>query len=179
MSDARANASDSVMKQPIDPNAPTDFDFFIGSWSVRHRRLKERLAGSTEWEEFGGSCVARKILGGYGNVDDGIIERPAGAYRAVSLRSFDPKTGTWSIWWLDGRTPAALDVPVVGKFEGGVGTFLANDVFGGQAIMIRFIWTIPSPDQPRWEQAFSPDGGRSWETNWVMDFTREHQPEGS
>ena len=157
----------------MEPNAPADFDFLIGSWRVHHRRLKARLCGSDEWEEFGGTSVARKILGGYGNVDDNIIELPAGTYRAASVRSFDPKTRIWSIWWLDARTPERLDVPVIGKFEAGVGTFFADDTWEGKPIVVRFIWTMPDLDQPRWEQAFSPDGGRTWETNWVMNFTRE------
>lgn len=113
-----------------------------------------------------------KILGGYGNVDDNVVELPAGAYRAATIRSFDPRSGQWSIWWLDARSPGSLDVPVVGSFEDGTGTFLADDALDGRPIVVRFRWTASSPDHPRWEQAFSPDGGRTWETNWVMDFSR-------
>ena len=116
----------------------------------------------------------RKILGGFGNVDDNIVELPAGTYRAATVRSFDPKTGTWSIWWLDSRTPGSLDVPVVGRFANGVGTFLANDTLGQKPIVVRFLWTIPLPDRPRCEQAFSPDDGKTWETNWIMDFSRSN-----
>jgi hypothetical protein len=149
------------------------FDFFMGSWRVSHNRLKARLAGSTEWEQFSGTCIAHKILGGCGNVDDNLVELPAGSYRAATIRAFDPQTQTWSIWWLDGRNPGALDVPVVGRFENGVGTFLANDSFNGRPIVVRFRWSLPAPDQPRWEQAFSPDEGSSWEINWIMDFARQ------
>jgi hypothetical protein len=162
----------SSMNLPLDPNAPADFDFFMGSWRVRHKRLKERLVGATEWEQFNGLCVAHKTLGGFGNIDDNMLELPAGAYRAVTMRAYDPKAKTWSIWWLDARHPGALDVPVVGRFENGVGTFLANDTLNGKPIVVRFLWSLPKPSQPRWEQAFSPDGGKSWETNWVMDFVR-------
>jgi hypothetical protein len=149
-----------------------DFDFFIGSWRVSHRRLTKRLAGCDEWAEFGGTSVARKILGGLGNVDDNVIELPEGAYRAVTLRTFNERKNHWSIWWLDGRDPDRIDVPMVGRFEGGVGTFYADDHFEGRPIRVRFHWTLPAPDQPRWEQAFSADGGTTWESNWVMNFTR-------
>lgn len=161
------------MTIPLDPKAPKDFDFFIGSWKVAHRRLKERLAGCSEWESFAGVCVAQHTLGGFGNFDDNILEIPAGTYRAVTIRSFDPKLGTWSIWWLDGRSPGSLEVPVVGRFANGVGTFLAEDTLNGKPIRVRFSWTRPHPDSPRWEQAFSPDAGATWETNWVMEFTRQ------
>lgn len=157
---------------PSEPGCPDDFDFFIGEWQVQHRRLTSRLTGCQEWQHFSGRNVAHKLLGGFGNIDDNLLHLPDGSYRAATLRAFDPARKTWSIWWLDGRHPGQLDVPVVGGFEAGVGTFLAEDVLDGRPILVRFLWTVPAPDQPRWEQAFSPDGGRSWETNWVMDFTR-------
>ena len=160
------------MSIPLDPSAPTDFDFFMGSWKVAHRRLKEHLVGCSEWVSFPGVCVAHKVLGGFGNADDNVLELPSGTYRAVTIRSFNAELGTWSIWWLDGRSPGSLDIPVVGRFANGVGTFLAEDTLNGKPVRVRFLWTRPRPDSPRWEQAFSPDAGATWETNWVMDFTR-------
>lgn len=160
------------MYLPTEPGCPTDFDFFIGEWNVMHTRLKTRLAGASDWETFPGRTTVMKVLGGVGNADDNLLELPDGAYRAVTLRAFDAKTGTWSIWWLDGRTPGAIDVPVVGRFAHGVGVFLAHDTFNGTPIVMRFTWSVPSPDRPRWEQAFSADGGTTWETNWTMEFTR-------
>ncbi|AXK72053.1 DUF1579 domain-containing protein [Lysobacter sp. TY2-98] len=153
-------------------NAPTDFDFVIGDWHVTHRRLKERLANCTEWVEFDGEMSTRAVLGGFGNIEDNLLKFPEGEFRAVALRSYDASKGTWSIWWLDGRFPDRVDVPVVGRFENGVGTFFANDMFGDMPIVIRFIWSKTNADHLRWEQAFSADGGASWETNWTMDFRR-------
>jgi hypothetical protein len=157
---------------PSVPGSPTDFDFFIGNWDVKHQRLKSRLSGSSEWDHFSGRCLAQKIIGGFGNVDDNLLHLPGGDYRAATLRAFNPSTRTWSIWWLDSRKPGALDVPVVGSFTNGVGTFLANDSLDGKPIVVRFVWSLPAPNAPRWEQAFSADGGQTWETNWVMEFTR-------
>ncbi len=154
-------------------SAVHDFDFYMGSWRVHHRRLKERLAGSDEWQEFEGTSVAWPILDGAGNVDDNVLELPAGTYRAISLRSFDPATDQWSIWWLDGRSPRGpLDPPVVGGFSNGIGTFLAEDTFNGQPILVRFLWSNITETTCRWEQAFSPDGGTTWEVNWIMEFIR-------
>lgn len=157
---------------PCDPGSPSDFDFFIGDWDVHHQRLKARLSGCTDWEHFSGLNVAKKILGGFGNIDDNLLHLPSGTYRAVTLRSFDPRSKIWSIWWLDSRSPGALDVPVVGQFVNGVGTFLAHDSLNGKPVVVRFMWSVPQPDCPRWEQAFSADGGITWETNWVMEFKR-------
>lgn len=149
-----------------------DFDFQIGSWQVRHRRLKERLAGCTEWDEFDGTSDMRPILGGDGNIEDNVLHIPGGTYRAIALRSYDPAQDSWAIWWLDARSPHALDVPVIGRFDDGIGRFYADDTLGGRPIRLRFIWSRTDTASPRWEQAMSADGGTSWETNWTMDFTR-------
>ena len=149
-----------------------DFDFLVGSWTVRHRRLKARLANCTEWEDFDGTSTLWPLLGGAGNVDDNILELPGGTYRAATFRSYDPSTGQWAIWWMDGRNPHALDVPMKGSFKDGVGTFFADDNFDGKPITVRFLWSRITANTCRWEQAFSQDGGQSWETNWEMDFRR-------
>jgi hypothetical protein len=156
-----------------------DFDFFFGRWNVQHRKLRDRLAHCTTWDSFGGSTSAQALLGGFGNIDDNLIEMPAalgGAYRAATLRAFDPDSGEWHIWWLDGRMPTGIGVPMQGRFEGeGVGrqgVFYADEDFRGQPIRVRFLWLHTLTDKPRWEQAFSADGGRTWETNWEMDFSR-------
>lgn len=149
-----------------------DFDFQQGKWRVRHRRLKARLASCTDWEEFPGTCEQRLILGGNGNVEDNLLHIPSGSYRAIALRSYDPASGSWAIWWLDGRAPHALDIPVIGRFEDGVGSFYADDVLDGAPVRLRFLWLRTDTPSPRWEQALSADRGASWETNWTMDFDR-------
>jgi hypothetical protein len=148
-----------------------DFDFWIGRWSVHNRRLRERLAGSTEWEEFDASVVARHTLDGLGNEDMFRTEH-AGGFTGMSFRFFDPEAGRWSIYWADSRRAGLLDPPVLGGFDGDVGIFEGDDVFDGRPIRVRFTWSRITTPTPRWEQAFSPDGGETWETNWVMDFTR-------
>jgi hypothetical protein len=150
-----------------------DFDFLVGHWTVHHRRLKERLANSHEWIEFEGTAVTQKIMGGYGTLDDNVLELPGGTYRGVGLRSFEPKSGTWSIWWLDSRTPLGpLDPPVRGAFRDGVGTFSGDDTFNGIPIRVRYTWSKITASSCHWEQGFSTDGGATWETNWIMDFKR-------
>lgn len=149
-----------------------DFDFVIGDWQVQHRQLKSRLTGCEEWLEFEGYSSTQKILGGLGNVEDNVLEKPDGSYRAAALRSFDTDKGCWSIWWLDGRNPRTIDTPVVGGFKEGVGNFYADDVLNGRPIKIRLTWCSRNAERPHWEQAFSADDGETWETNWLMDFSR-------
>jgi len=154
------------------PAIATDFDFEFGEWTVRHRRLKERLVGCEEWEEFTGTSQTRPVLGGSGNIEDNLLHFPSGDYRAIAIRAFDSARKTWAIWWLADTDPHQFDVPVIGRFEGGVGTFLADDTLRGQPVIVRFLWLRTYTQTPRWEQAMSADGGTRWETNWTMDFTR-------
>ena len=112
-------------------------------------------------------------MDGLANMDDNVFDMPGGTYRGVALRSYDPKSGQWAIWWLDGRNPFGdLDPPVKGRFENGVGTFYADDTLRGKPIRVRFIWSHITATSAHWEQAFSPDGGKTWEINWLTDFRR-------
>jgi hypothetical protein len=152
--------------------APGDFDFFLGDWKVRHRRLAQRLVGSNEWEEYEGSTRCQAILGGIANFNDSITRRAGATYRSLGLRAFDAKTKIWTDWSLDGRNPTQVSVDGVGQFANGVGTFFADDTFNGRPVRVRGTFTPVSPGSARWEQAYSPDGGRSWETNYIMLYTR-------
>jgi hypothetical protein len=149
-----------------------DFDFEFGQWRVSHRRLKERLVKCDDWEEFKGISETRAVLGGSGNIEDNLLEFPSGPYRAIAVRAFDVTAQTWAIWWLSANNPHQLDVPVVGTFEDGIGSFFAEDALNGEPILVRFLWLRTNTESPRWEQAMSRDGGRTWETNWTMDFEK-------
>jgi hypothetical protein len=157
---------------PSPPDASRDFDFQIGTWAVKHHRLKERLANCDDWEAFDGTCTMATVLGGHGNVEDNLLHIARGSYLAVALRSFDPATQSWAIWWLDARSPHTLDVPVIGRFADGLGALYADDQLGGSPVRVRFLWLTANSSAPRWEQAMSRDDGATWETNWTMDFTR-------
>jgi hypothetical protein len=165
-------AQPEASAQSVEGAAEHGFDFLVGSWTVEHRRLKHRLAHSTEWETFTGTSKTWGLMDGQGDVDDNVLHAPAGTYRAVTLRSFDKATKSWSIWWLDSRHPHDLDPPVVGTFHGGIGTFLTKDTFNGRPVIVRYIWSDIAPNSAKWQQAFSDDDGKTWETNWIMEFRR-------
>jgi hypothetical protein len=149
-----------------------DFDFLMGRWNVQHRRLRERLKGSTSWEEFAGTSIARPLLGGLGNIDENIMERASGRLEGMTVRLYDPSSRQWSLYWAD-SVSVVLQPPMIGGFAHGRGEFYDQERFEGRAIFCRFIWSDITARSCRWEQAFSADGGTSWETNWIMEFTRQ------
>lgn len=148
-----------------------DFDFLLGRWRVRNRRLVERLAGRDEWDEFESRAAGRPLPAGLGN-EDVFCTEYGGGFVGMSFRFFDPETEQWSIYWADTRRPGRLDPPVVGSFDGDVGIFEGDDVYRGRPIRVRFTWSGVTTPTPRFEQAISADGGETWETSWVMDFAR-------
>jgi hypothetical protein len=146
-----------------------DFDFLIGRWNVHNRRLRERLRGCTEWQEFPATHSARLLLGGLGNEDEFRTDFWPG-FIGMSFRFFNPAAKRWAIYWAD-NLRGTLEPPVFGSFRGDIGVFEGKDSFEGHPILVRFTWSGVTSATPRWEQAFSPDIGTTWETNWVMEFS--------
>jgi len=152
------------------PAGARDFDFLQGEWIIHHRRLRERLVGSTEWIEFETPFVMNAILGGLGNIDQCRKDGDP-FFEGVSLRLFDLSDGLWRIYWIE-TTGAQLLPPVTGSFAGPDGVFQGEDTHLGRPVLVKFHWDRRDPSRPVWQQAFSTDGGQSWETNWFMYFRR-------
>lgn len=153
------------------PDGSRDFDFLHGRWHGAHRRLHRPLSGSHDWYEFEGTLVERPFWDGQGNHEEFEAELPTGLLRGTSLRLYNPTSRQWSIHWSNSAT-GTLDAPMIGEFRDGRGEFYGQDTFEGRIILLRFLWTRNGPSSCRWEQAFSADGGQTWETNWIADFRR-------
>jgi hypothetical protein len=157
---------------PDAPSHASDWRWLVGNWDVDHWRLRERLAGDTRWDAFKGTSAVWLTMGGLGTIDDNVLDLPGGLYRATGIRAFDPAAGKWLIWWLDGRNPTRIDAPVMGTFDGDAGAFTGRDTFRGKPILVRFRWRDIHGPRPNWDQAFSANGGATWEVNWRNAFTR-------
>jgi hypothetical protein len=144
------------------------FDFLHGRWNVANRKLVRRLVASSEWEEFPGTAVCRSHFDGAANVDQ--IDFPTLGFSGMTLRLFDPERQEWSLYWASSRD-GLLQPPVIGRFVNGLGDFYGDDTEDGQPIRVHYLWSEITPQSARWQQAFSLND-ESWETNWIMDFTR-------
>jgi hypothetical protein len=149
-----------------------DFDFAIGQWHIHLRKLMHPLAGSHEWVEFDGTATARKVWNGRAQLDEVEMTSPSGPIEGLTLRTYNPKTQAWSLYWANSKDGIVAVPPQVGRFENGVGVFDAPDTFNGKQILVRFTWSKTSTDTPHFEQSFSADGGKTWEVNWITDQTR-------
>ena len=160
-----------------DKDGRQDFDFLFGAWRIANRkRVNMVVPGDDEWVEFEATSEARPIVGGLGNIDTYSAPEFPGrpGFEAFTLRLFEPKTALWRIWWASAANPGALDEPVVGRFDDGHGTFECDDVVGGQPVRVRYSW-IANAAEPRFEQAFSRDGGDTWATNWITTQRRRDE----
>ena len=148
-----------------------DFDFEIGTWRTQLSRLLNPLTGSTTWVKYEGTTVVRKVWDGLANLVELEAEGAAGRFQGLSLRLYNPQSRQWSLNFAN-VNGGVLDTPTIGEFRGGRGEFYSRDTFNGRAILVRFVISDITADSCRFEQAFSDDGGKTWEVNWVAVDTR-------
>jgi hypothetical protein len=145
-----------------------EFDFVAGHWTSTRRRT-HILAGSDDWYEFSATMDAMVALDGHATFD--VLRAPGPNIEGITLRLFDSAKKVWRICWATARS-GDLDVPVEGTFANGTGTFECDDSWEGRPVRVRYQWLDTAGAEPRWEQAFSPDGGLTWEVNWTAVFRR-------
>jgi len=151
-----------------------DFDFSIGTWKTHVSRLLHPLTASKTWTEYDGTSVVRKVWNGRANLLELEVSGPAGRIEGAGLRLYNPQSRQWSLNWVSSRD-GILNRPMLGEFQGARGEFYDQESFGGRAIFARNRFLDITPNSCRFEQAYSEDGGRTWETNWVMTFTRTRE----
>ncbi len=168
MINATINAKGDLVITASKTSSASDFDFLAGKWTMDNKRLKTRLNNCTEWVEYKSDDENfGPVLNGIANIDiyrtsyNQVNDKP---YEGLTLRLFNPQTKLWSLYWVDSNI-GVLDPPVVGSFEGSIGTFYCKDIFQGKPIIVMFKWDKTDPNNPVWSQAFSPDNGKTWEMN--------------
>jgi hypothetical protein len=153
-------------------NGQHDFDFEFGTWKTHLRRLLHPLTGSNTWVELDGISTVRKVWDGRANLGELDVKNASSHIEGLSLRLYNPGTQQWSISWANARD-GALTPAMIGQFKDGRGEFFNQDTLDGKSIFVRFIFSDITPNSFRLEQAFSSDGGKAWEPNWIATFTRQ------
>lgn len=148
-----------------------DFDFEIGTWKTHVRRLVHPLTGSKTWVEMDGTTVVRKVWNGRGNLVELAADGPSGHFEGLSLRLYNPQSQQWSLNFAN-ASDGTLAQPTIGQFKDGRGEFYDQETLNGRAIFVRFVISGITPNSCRFEQAFSDDGGKTWEVNWIATDTR-------
>ncbi len=157
--------------QHTERDGQNDFDFEIGTWKTHLRRLVHPLTGSTSWVEYEGTSVERKVWNGRANLLELVAEGAAGHFEGLSLRLYNPESHQWSLNFANSNS-GMLSQPTIGEFKNGRGEFFDQETLNGRAILVRFVISDITPNSCRFEQAFSEDGGKTWEVNWIATDTR-------
>jgi hypothetical protein len=162
---ASLDSSGELQILPSKNSSRHDFDFLVGKWKLKHKKLRSRLDNCEIWDEFETVVEDFRILEGVGNMDVGNATFDGIPWEGRTLRLFDPQTKLWSLYWMTSDTGVLFE-PMVGSFEGNVGWFYCKDKFKGRDIIALFRWDKTDPEHSTWSQAFSADNGKTWEWNW-------------
>lgn len=171
-----ARKNPAALKRGSSPGAAPrdgrrDFDPLLGAWKYHLKRLQHPLSGSNDWIEFEGTGACVKVWDGRAQLDQIEVDGPAGHIEGLTLRTYDPGSRQWSLYWANSRDGRVVP-PQIGEFKSGRGEFYAQDAFNGRSILCRYVWTNLDTGTPHFEQSFSEDGGKTWEVNWITDQTR-------
>ena len=168
-------AADVVVAPPTPHDGTHDFDFHMGVWKTHISRLMHPLSGSSEWTAYDGVSTVRPVWNGKASLFELEASGPAGHLEGVGLRLYDPAARQWNLNWTNSSI-GKLDAPMVGEFRNGRGEFYGPDMLNGRTILVRNGFYDIKPNSSRFEQAFSADGGKTWEINWIMTFDRATPP---
>ena len=169
------SASDKTNTAASQHDEQHDFDFNFGTWHTHMKRLQHPLSGSNTWIELNGTVTVRKVWDGRAQLEEVEADGPKGHFEDLGLFLYNPQAHQWSLNFANSRTEILGVPPTIGAFKNGEGVFYDQEIFNGRAILARITWSDIKPDSHRFEQAFSGDGGKTWETNVVAILTRENQ----
>jgi hypothetical protein len=166
-----AASSTSPQRTLTERDGQHDFDFEIGTWKTHLSRLLHPLTGSTTWVQYDGTTVVRKVWNGRANLVELEADGPADRFQGLNLRLYNPQSHRWSLNFAN-SSGGTMSQPTIGEFKNGRGVFFDQETVNGRAIFVRFVISDITPNSCRFEQAFSDDGGKTWEVNWIATDTR-------
>jgi hypothetical protein len=135
---------------------------------MQNRRLK--APGTDDWDTFEGEATVWSILGGIASIEE--LRIPARNFAGSGIRILNLKERIWNDYWVNAKDGVLGIPPSSGWFVDGTGNFDSEWTEGKQVMMSRGVWDRITPNSCRWHQLSSKDGGKTWEPNWFMDWTR-------
>lgn len=175
VSSAWSNAQTDTQPAAAVHDGQHDFDFLLGSWKIHLKRRLKPLTGSDQWVEFDGTVVCRSIWGGLAEVEEFNVDSPEKKIfiQGLAVRLYNPRNRQWTIYWANRKNGVFDGAPQIGHFSNGRGEFYGQDTTeDGRPVYVRFAWSNITSSAPHFEQAYSEDGGRTWEVNWITEQTR-------
>jgi hypothetical protein len=165
-------AASTTVSGPALRDGQHDFDFHLGSWKSHIRMLQHPLTGSTTWVELSGTLVARPVWGGRAQIEELVADGAGRHIEDLLLFLYNPQTHQWSLN-AAASSEGVMGQPMIGEFRNGRGEFYDQEPAAhGRSVLVRQVWSDITPTSHHFEQAFSNDGGRTWEVNFMATLTR-------
>jgi hypothetical protein len=164
----------SAQQGALQHDGQHDFDFLVGSWKIHLKQLKRPLTGSHDWVEFDGTVVCKKVWDGKAEIEEFSVDSAETNTHilGLALRLYNPASHQWNIYWANAAKGSIGGPPVVGEFKDGHGEFYDQEEINGRVIFTRYAWSKINTASPHFEQAYSDDGGKTWEVNWITEQTK-------
>lgn len=164
-----AGDENAAVSPTFDSASARQFDFWTGAWRVNLRTRQDDLA----WQD---SVIADarvwQILDGRAVLELWDSE----PIKGFSLRWFDPAADEWKLWLNWPSPDRSAGSGLAGRFRHGRGEFFSTSTTAdGEELLTRYTFSDIAPDRLRWDDGYSTDGGRTWSSNWIMEFTRVAQ----
>jgi hypothetical protein len=171
---ATTSAQNGAQESAAQPDGQRDFDWAIGTWKGRLKRLLHPLTGSTTWVEYDATQVTRKVWGGRASMDEFTADSPEtnSHIEGLTLRMYKPESREWYIYWANLKSGPLSLPPTVGRFNNGRGEVYDHEEIDGRMVFVRYVWSDITPNSARFEQSFSADAGKTWEPNWICTLTK-------
>ena len=167
---ATSSAAETASQQVRD--GQHDFDFHFGTWKTHIMRLAHPLSGSKSWVELNGTVTVHKIWDGRANMEELEVGNATMHLKGMTMFLYNPKSHQWSQSFVN-ISDGTLNQPLIGEFKNGRGELFDQETYNGRTILVRFVWSNITPNSHHVEQAFSDDGGKTWEPNFIATLTRE------
>lgn len=144
-----------------------DFDFLTGEWTILHRRRPDMA--KDEWTEFASGATVHRVLNGMGSIEE--LRKADGSDMGMGVRVWLPEERKWADHWTSAAT-GIVGAPQKGEFIDGEGVFISGETLDGVDWLYRGVWDQIGDGRCRWHQSVSKDGGKNWDWNWWMMWTR-------
>jgi hypothetical protein len=147
-----------------------DFDFELGTCKSHISRRLHPLTGSTTWVKMEAIVVVRKVE--WRRQSDGArVRQPDRSLRRIEPAPLQSPIPSMELQFFQ-HNDGTMAQPLIGEFKNGRGEFIDQEPFNGKTILVRQVFTDITPDSHHFEQAFSDDGGKTWEPNFIATLTR-------
>ena len=149
-----------------------DVDFNLGKWHTSIRRYADPFSAPSHFASLEGTVTVRPVWNGKALLEEIEADGPNGHWQGLTLFLYNPQSGQWSQNYANAAQGHFEAAATIGEQRGRDIELYSTDTAGGRAILVKGLWSEIEPDSHRYTEAYSDDGGRTWQTAFDARLTR-------